>query len=1235
MGRILSRESVVICAVSILIAITGAVSPAHGSVPWTPQVSGVTGFLTDVQFVDVDTGWAACYDGQVIKTTDGGTTWVPHGTGGTRLTSLFFLDAYQGWVTGESGILRTTDGGLSWSNVVPLIGFIDDIFFVDGSTGWAAGSSGVIWRTTDGGATWAAYDTGVPLKAIFFTDAMNGWAAGTWANFRTTDGGVTWSAGGSTKGYGIEDYHFFDAASGWAVAAHTLHKTGTGGATWDIQGSPYGLDWQHVSARINAIYFADVNNGWAVGQEQGVVLGTRDGGTWKTQWVGAYPVLFGVHFVDANNGWVVGYDGKGAIYRTTNGGHNHGPVSISLSNTLVPENGPWTATVGTLSTSDQDEYDYFAYTMRTSLDSASFSLTGDLLKKDAAFDYESKSLYWVEIVSSDQANGWNSQQFPIQVTNVNETPTDIACDDLAISENAGANAVVGTLSTTDPDAPKTPQTFTYSVVGGTDAAAFNTSGSQLRASWNLDYETKKTYSVTVRSTDQGGLYRDKTFGVTVADENDPPSAPVLQAYPGGLYEPGGNPVGRLVSTDQDPTDTVVLQLLSGGDSGAFYLQGGGAADLWRSVDFDFETKATYALSVRAVDSRGAASPPTPITLSVMDTPEVPTDLLLAPSAIDEHAGAGAYVGNVHAVDQDAWSFHWFAITGGSDGALFTLTDTGPFGPDPQRTLRANVDFDFETKSTYEVEITVFDDAGAFTKMFNIVVNNVNEGPTDVSLSSTSLAENAGPDAAVGTLFTTDPDEPATPQTFTYSIVGGEDAGSFNIEGDELRATAALDFETQSSYEVTVRTTDSGIPGHVLDKTFAIAVTDVNEPPVAADDAYSVDEDASLGVSFADLLANDYDVDAGARLAVVVLDLPDYGVLVPGVLSADYLPAPDYNGSDGFTYRAFDGELISNPARVAMTVNPVNDAPSFVAGDSVIVAEDSPAYSAVWASSISAGPDNEASQALTFETTNTNPVLFSVQPTIASDGTLSFTPAPDASGNATVTVKLTDDDTAGGAALSTSKTCTIGLIPAVTVGEVATAPELAAIGDKAVDELAPLTFTATATDTDLPADTLTFSLGAGAPTGAGIDADTGEFTWTPSEAQGPGAYDITVTVSDGTLSDSETITVTVSEVATAGPSRRTGSRDTSSEQPDAGATSAVAITTPATDSTSATSTAGSGDDDAEMGSDAGEPDERARAESPTDADEGRLLWPLWLVLALAGLGLLGWFVRGRRMKGDAA
>ena len=104
----------------------------------------------------------------------------------------------------------------------------------------------------------------------------------------------------------------------------------------------------------------------------------------------------------------------------------------------------------------------------------------------------------------------------------------------------------------------------------------------------------------------------------------------------------------------------------------------------------------------------------------------------------------------------------------------------------------------------------------------IDVTNVNEAPTEISLSNASLAENAGMDAMIGTLSGEDPD--ANP-TLTFSLpTGVGDNALFNISGDTLQANASFNFETQSSYSVTVQVTDAG--GLTFEKVFTIDVTNV-------------------------------------------------------------------------------------------------------------------------------------------------------------------------------------------------------------------------------------------------------------------------------------------------------------------------------------------------------------------------------------------------------------------------
>ena len=102
-------------------------------------------------------------------------------------------------------------------------------------------------------------------------------------------------------------------------------------------------------------------------------------------------------------------------------------------------------------------------------------------------------------------------------TGPNSNPTDITSSSTNFNENIAANTSIATFSTTDPDVGNA---FTYSLVpgtGSTDNNAFTISGSQLLISASPNFESKSTYSVRVRSTDQGGLSFEKSFDLSVAN----------------------------------------------------------------------------------------------------------------------------------------------------------------------------------------------------------------------------------------------------------------------------------------------------------------------------------------------------------------------------------------------------------------------------------------------------------------------------------------------------------------------------------------------------------------------------------------------------------------------------------------------------------------------------------------------------------------------------------------------
>ena len=197
-----------------------------------------------------------------------------------------------------------------------------------------------------------------------------------------------------------------------------------------------------------------------------------------------------------------------------------------------------------------------------------------------------------------------------------------------------------------------------------------------------------------------------------------------------------------------------------------------------------------------------------------------------------------------------------------------------------------------------------------------------------------------------------------------------------------------------------------------DVVFDLNVT--NQAPLAGDDSYQVDENATLTVTaLTGLLVNDSDIENDS-LAAIRLSGPANGTLS---LSANgafvYMPNANFNGTDTFTYLANDGTLDSNTATVTITVNPVNDnSPLFTSSANPSVPENTTAVTTVTATDA-----DLPAQAVTFSITGgADQTKFS----IAAGGALTFVnPAPDfeiptdSDTNNTYLVQVTANDGNGG------------------------------------------------------------------------------------------------------------------------------------------------------------------------------------------------------------------------------
>ena len=267
-------------------------------------------------------------------------------------------------------------------------------------------------------------------------------------------------------------------------------------------------------------------------------------------------------------------------------------------------------------------------------------------------------------------------------------------------------------------------------------------------------------------------------------------------------------------------------------------------------------------------------------------------------------------------------------TGSTDNASFTITGNS---------LKLAIVPDFETKTSYSVLVRSTDASGlSFEKQFAISITNVNEAPTNIALSNSSLAENNAVGTAIGTLSTTDVD---AGDTFTYTLVSGTgstDNASFTIAGNSLKLAIVPDFETKTSYSVLVRSTDAA--GLSFEKQFTIAITNVNEVPtdIALSNA-SIAENSASGTAIGTLSTTD--VDAGDTFTYTLVSgtgSTDNASFTITGSSLKLAIVPDFETKTSYSVlvRSTDASGLSFDKQFAISITNVNEAPTIIPVPSV-------------------------------------------------------------------------------------------------------------------------------------------------------------------------------------------------------------------------------------------------------------------------------------------------------------
>ncbi len=519
---------------------------------------------------------------------------------------------------------------------------------------------------------------------------------------------------------------------------------------------------------------------------------------------------------------------------------NEAPQDISFFTNNISENDSVGKEVGAFSTTDPDENDVHQYTFAEGVgdaDNIRFNIVGDRLILDEVLDFETQSEYHIRIQSGDSTGLSFEKRFTVSIKDKNEPPVNIFLSSAVVDINNPTKTNIGQLSVSDPDSVDNHR---FSLPDGLeDNDSFIIDGNTLVSNIDVGAETKSDYTIIVRVEDKKDSAFQKAFDIKVLNYNDYPLNIELSSSSIVEHSPQGTLIGRFITSDPDPQSqssaVYTYSLVSGeGSEGNDFFTIDGDQLISASV-FNFESKNVYSVRVRVEDPQGGYLI-TPVTINITDDNDKPTDILLSSKTIHENLPSSSVVGSFSSVDEDANDNHVFELLPDEfDNGLFYIENAD---------LCTKQSFDYEEQEFYTVRISTYDAEGEmFTKTLTIRVMDGNDAPEfQQEQAEFTLSEKTETGQIVGQVSAMDKDNAqnlyyafANPGNIPFSI--DEYTGEITVNDP-----TGIDYETKSSYVLTVKVTDDG-PDNLSDEiSVRIVIQDANETVLDATNYFSPNND---------------------------------------------------------------------------------------------------------------------------------------------------------------------------------------------------------------------------------------------------------------------------------------------------------------------------------------------------------------------------------------------------------